>query len=142
MAKKGDTKKKSEAVQPEITQDDSSDSETEDMWDTISDLEGDPDYHDWVRNVWQPLLTDKYTGVTQEGVYRQWRRQDGLCAVTGVPLIGVTGGKGMYSPEVVTHGSGKGEVLVVVSFVATMHQSLSRYGVSWPQFLRLVSMVE
>lgn len=119
---------------------DTSGSETEDMWDTISDLEGDPDYHAWVRDVWQPLLAGKHTGVTQEGVYVQWRDQDGLCAATGIPLVGVQGGKGMYSPELVT--SGARQVHVVASYVAAMYGSLARYGVSWGQFLRLVSLVD
>ena len=115
-------------------------SDTEDIWDTISDLEGDPDYHAWVRDVWQPLLSGKHTGVTQEGVYVQWRDQDGLCAATGIPLVGVQGGKGMYSPELVT--SGAREVHVVASYVAAMYGSLARYNVSWTQFLRLVSLVD
>lgn len=118
---------------------DCSDSEAN-MWDTISDLEGDPDYHAWVRDVWQPLLADKHTGVTQEGVYLQWREHGGLCAATGIPLIGVAGGKGMYSPELVT--SGAREVRVVASYVAAMYGALARYGVSYKQFLRLVSLVD
>ncbi len=119
---------------------DTSGSDTEDIWDTISELEGDPDYHAWVRDVWQPLLSGKHTGVTQEGVYKLWRDQDGLCAATGIPLVGVQGGKGVYSPELVT--SGAREVHVVASYVAAMYGALARYNVTWTQFLRLVSLVD
>lgn len=131
-----------EKVHDSEAADTSSSSETEDIWDTISDLEGDPDYHAWVRDVWQPLLSGKHTGVTQEGVYKQWRDQDGLCAATGIPLVGVQGGKGLYSPELVTSGAANQEVHVVASYVAAMYGALDRYNVNWAQFLRLVSLVE
>jgi hypothetical protein len=79
---------------------DTSSSSESSVWDAIQELETDPDYIEWVREVWQPLFKDE-CNICAEKAFLQWRSQGGVCAATGTVLVGVAGGKGMYSPALV-----------------------------------------
>lgn len=128
----------------------SSDSEKSDseksVWDAIEELETDPDYKDWVREVWQPLFKDTID-ICAEKAFLQWRSQGGVCAATGTVLVGVAGGRGLYSPALVKVNpnrplSDEDNCKFVANFVACMLQSLERYRPSWSQFLRLVTSID
>ena len=130
----------------------SSDSEKSDsdseksVWDAIEELETDPDYKDWVREVWQPLFKDTIN-ICAEKAFLQWRSQGGVCAATGTVLVGVAGGKGLYSPALVKVNPNRpladeDNCKFVANFVACMLQSLERYRPSWSQFVRLVTSID
>lgn len=130
----------------------SSDSESEksdsekSVWDAIEELESDPDYKDWVREVWQPLFKDTID-ICAEKAFLQWRSQGGVCAATGTVLVGVAGGKGLYSPALVKVNPNRpladeDNCKFVAHFVACMLQSLERFRPSWSQFIRLVTSID
>lgn len=127
----------------------SSDSEKSDsvsVWDAIEELETDPDYKDWVREVWQPLFKDTID-ICAEKAFLQWRSQGGVCAATGTVLVGVAGGRGLYSPALVKVNPNRpladeDNCKFVAHFVACMLQSLEPYRPSWGQFIRLVTSID
>lgn len=134
-----------ETVHQNTPNDSSSESEGS-VWDAIEELETDPEYIEWVREVWQPLFKDKEKQICAEKAFLQWRSQGGLCAATGTVLVGVAGGKGLYSPDLVKVNPNKpiadnDNCKFVTSYVACMLQSLERYRPSWHQFLRLVTAI-
>ena len=118
------------------------------LWHDIVDLETDPDYIAWVRDVWQPLLqADFGLLIPQERAYLQWRAQDGMCALTGAVLVGVAGGKGLYAPALVPVSPHRpwgdpGNCRVVAAYVHAMHAALARYNLGFAQFARLLAAVD
>jgi len=122
--------------------------EGDSVWDAITELETDPDYITWVREVWEPLLkSDWVLQVSAERVFLQWRAQGGLCAATGTVLVGVSGGKGMYCPSLVVVNPSRpaadtGNVRVVCAYVACMHDSLKRHGLHYNQFMQLAARLD
>jgi hypothetical protein len=121
--------------------------ESSSVWDAIQELETDPDYIEWVREVWQPLLKDKDGHICAEKAFLQWRSQGGVCAATGTVLVGIAGGKGLYSPALVAVNPNRplsedDNCKFVAHFVACLLHSLDRYHLSWGQFLRLVTSID
>lgn len=77
--------------EPEWSEDDEgscSHSEDEDSQGDESDYdESDPDFILWETNVWQKLFMHHMKSMTSMRVWRRWRRIDGMCEVTGLPML-------------------------------------------------------
>lgn len=49
--------------------------------------ESDPDYIIWEGNIWQKLFQHHMKSMSAMRVWRRWRRMDGMCELTGMPML-------------------------------------------------------
>jgi len=116
----------------------SSDDEETSTFDLARDLQHDPEYLNWIKDVWTPWFSKRFaTKIDPEVAYMQWREQRGICGATGL-LMTVPSNKNdkrtAYTATIVQCDKKKaastpGNIVYVVRFAAQMYNSLHSLGV-------------
>lgn len=129
----------------------SSDEETS-TYDLARELQHDPDYLNWIKNVWNPWFGKRFAKkIDPEFAYVQWREQGGICGATGL-LMTIPKTKQdkrtAYTATIVLCNKKKpasvpGNIVYVVRFAAQMYNSLHSVGVmTLEQFYTLSGFIK